>query len=79
MAEISGVALSTAQGWVTRARARGLLPPEGADGPDSRRAQARGGDRGIKLFCCPSRAESTIGILARKQGEAVASACGQSH
>lgn len=27
MAEISGVALSTAQGWVTRARARGLLPP----------------------------------------------------
>ncbi|TAM70734.1 MAG: hypothetical protein EPN48_05145 [Microbacteriaceae bacterium] len=27
MAEISGVALSTAQGWVTRARTRGLLPP----------------------------------------------------
>lgn len=27
MAEISGVALSTAQGWVTRARERGLLPP----------------------------------------------------
>jgi hypothetical protein len=27
MAEIGGVALSTAQGWVTRARARGLLPP----------------------------------------------------
>lgn len=27
MADISGVALSTAQGWVTRARARGLLPP----------------------------------------------------
>ena len=27
MAEINGVALSTAQGWVTRARARGLLPP----------------------------------------------------
>ena len=27
MAQISGVALSTAQGWVTRARARGLLPP----------------------------------------------------
>ncbi|MGV8967827.1 MAG: hypothetical protein ACOH2F_16310 [Cellulomonas sp.] len=27
MAEISGVALSTAQGWVAKARARGLLPP----------------------------------------------------
>jgi hypothetical protein len=27
MARIGGVALSTAQGWVTRARARGLLPP----------------------------------------------------
>lgn len=27
MADISGVALSTAQGWVTRARTRGLLPP----------------------------------------------------
>jgi hypothetical protein len=27
MADISGVALSTAQGWVTRARARGLLAP----------------------------------------------------
>lgn len=27
MAEINGVALSTAQGWVTRARERGLLPP----------------------------------------------------
>ncbi len=27
MAEIGGVALSTAQGWVTRARDRGLLPP----------------------------------------------------
>jgi hypothetical protein len=27
IAEIGGVALSTAQGWVTRARARGLLPP----------------------------------------------------
>jgi len=27
MAEIGSVALSTAQGWVTRARARGLLPP----------------------------------------------------
>jgi hypothetical protein len=27
MAQISGVALSTAQGWVAKARARGLLPP----------------------------------------------------
>ncbi|MRG60130.1 hypothetical protein GE115_09635 [Agromyces sp. CFH 90414] len=27
MAEINSVALSTAQGWVTRARERGLLPP----------------------------------------------------
>jgi hypothetical protein len=27
MAAISGVALSTAQGWVTKARGRGLLPP----------------------------------------------------
>lgn len=27
MAEISGVALSTAQGWITKARERGLLPP----------------------------------------------------
>jgi len=27
MAEINGVALSTAQGWVTKARERGLLPP----------------------------------------------------
>lgn len=27
MAEISGVALSTAQGWVAKARTRGLLPP----------------------------------------------------
>ncbi len=27
MAEISGVALSTAQGWVAKARRRGLLPP----------------------------------------------------
>lgn len=27
MATISGVALSTAQGWVTKARIRGLLPP----------------------------------------------------
>jgi hypothetical protein len=27
MATISGVALSTAQGWVTKARTRGLLPP----------------------------------------------------
>ena len=27
MAAISGVALSTAQGWVAKARARGLLPP----------------------------------------------------
>lgn len=27
MANISGVAVKTAQGWVTRARARGLLPP----------------------------------------------------
>lgn len=27
MAELSGVALSTAQGWVAKARARGLLPP----------------------------------------------------
>lgn len=27
MAGVSGVALTTAQGWVTRARARGLLPP----------------------------------------------------
>lgn len=28
MADSSGVALSTAQGWVAKARARGLLPPE---------------------------------------------------
>ncbi len=27
MAELNGVALSTAQGWVTKARDRGLLPP----------------------------------------------------
>lgn len=27
MAEINDVALSTAQGWITKARARGLLPP----------------------------------------------------
>ena len=27
MAQINGVALSTAQGWITRARDRGLLPP----------------------------------------------------
>ena len=27
MATISGVALSTAQGWITKARTRGLLPP----------------------------------------------------
>jgi len=27
MAQLSGVALSTAQGWVAKARARGLLPP----------------------------------------------------
>lgn len=27
MAEINGVALSTAQGWVAKARSRGLLPP----------------------------------------------------
>ncbi len=27
MAELSGVALSTAQGWIAKARARGLLPP----------------------------------------------------
>lgn len=27
MAEINNVALSTAQGWITKARARGLLPP----------------------------------------------------
>jgi hypothetical protein len=27
MAKVNGVALSTAQGWVTRARERGLLPP----------------------------------------------------
>jgi hypothetical protein len=27
MAEINGVALTTAQGWVAKARARGLLPP----------------------------------------------------
>jgi hypothetical protein len=27
MADISSVALSTAQGWVTKARSRGLLPP----------------------------------------------------
>ncbi|WP_447924578.1 hypothetical protein [Georgenia muralis] len=27
MAELSGVALSTTQGWVAKARARGLLPP----------------------------------------------------
>lgn len=27
MAEMNGVALSTAQGWVTKARERGLLPP----------------------------------------------------
>ena len=27
MADINGVALSTAQGWVAKARARGLLPP----------------------------------------------------
>lgn len=27
MAEVNGVALSTAQGWVTKARERGLLPP----------------------------------------------------
>lgn len=27
MAQISGVALSTAQGWITKARDRGLLPP----------------------------------------------------
>jgi hypothetical protein len=27
MAELSGVALSTAQGWVAKSRARGLLPP----------------------------------------------------
>lgn len=27
MAEINGVALSTAQGWITKARERGLLPP----------------------------------------------------
>lgn len=27
MAQINGVALSTAQGWVTKARERGLLPP----------------------------------------------------
>jgi hypothetical protein len=27
MARISGVALSTAQGWIAKARARGLLPP----------------------------------------------------
>lgn len=27
IAEINGVALSTAQGWITKARARGLLPP----------------------------------------------------
>lgn len=27
MAELNGVALSTAQGWVTKARERGLLPP----------------------------------------------------
>ena len=27
MAQINGVALSTAQGWVTKARDRGLLPP----------------------------------------------------
>ena len=27
MAELSGVALSTAQGWVAKARTRGLLPP----------------------------------------------------
>lgn len=27
MAEVNGIALSTAQGWVTKARERGLLPP----------------------------------------------------
>ena len=27
MAQLNGVALSTAQGWVTKARERGLLPP----------------------------------------------------
>jgi hypothetical protein len=27
IAEINGVALSTAQGWITKARNRGLLPP----------------------------------------------------
>ncbi|UOQ88160.1 hypothetical protein MUN74_12780 [Agromyces endophyticus] len=27
MAELNGVALSTAQGWITKARDRGLLPP----------------------------------------------------
>jgi len=27
MADINGVALSTAQGWITKARTRGLLPP----------------------------------------------------
>ncbi len=27
MAELNGVALSTAQGWVAKARTRGLLPP----------------------------------------------------
>ncbi len=27
MAQLNGVALSTAQGWITRARERGLLPP----------------------------------------------------
>ena len=27
MAQLNGVALSTAQGWITKARDRGLLPP----------------------------------------------------
>ncbi len=38
MAEISQIPLSTAQGWVARARAKGLLPPgrRGAPGDEDR-------------------------------------------
>ena len=46
MAEISDVALSTAQGWVAKARARGLLPPGRRGRAGWRLAQADGGDPG---------------------------------
>lgn len=63
IAQINGVTLSTAQGWVTKARDRGLLPP-------GRRGAPGSAVRGRELIRSPSRAESRIDILSPNQREA---------